>query len=317
MAALWANDLFQFFFWTAVKIIVVLVYVLAFSVPFLIWMERKVVASMQARIGPNRVGPFGLLQPMADFVKLILKEDITPSGVDRVVYYAAPMVTLIPAMIVFAVIPFGTSPHHGDVVANINIGLLFAFAAMSLSVYGVVLAGWASNNKYSLLGSLRSSAQMISYELALIPGVPVLRNWFIIKQPLAFIIYVIAALAETARIPFDLPEAEGELVAGYHTEYSSVKFAIFFMGEYAFVVAHSCLATCLFLGGWSGPLLPGAIWFLVKVFAMIFFIMWVRATLPRFRYDQLMALGWKVMLPAGLFNLFLTGILIVLFQRGA
>jgi NADH-quinone oxidoreductase subunit H len=291
----------------------------------------------------------GLLQPMADAIKLMMKEDITPTGVDRTIFYAAPMVTLIPAIVVFSVIPFGTSPHHGDAIApNVNVGLLFAFAAMSLSVYGVVLAGWASNNKYSLLGALRSSAQMISYELALglsvigvimltgslnlidvihtqqLPILPHLadnavlahfKNWFIFKQPIGFIIYIIAALAETARIPFDLPEAEGELVAGFHTEYSSFKFAIFFMSEYAFVVAHSCLATCLFLGGWSGPLLPGAIWFIVKVFAMIFFFMWVRATLPRFRYDQLMNFGWKALLPIALVNMFLTGVGILVFQR--
>jgi NADH-quinone oxidoreductase subunit H len=311
-------------------------------------MERKVIAFMQARVGPNRVGPLGLLQPIADGLKLFMKEDITPAGVDRAVYYAAPMVTLIPAIIVFSVIPFGTAPHRGDAIApNVNVGFLIAFAAMSLSVYGVVLAGWASNSKYSMLGALRSSAQMISYELALglsVMGVLMLsgslnlieivrqqqlplfpgtngtflehvKNWYILKQPLAFVIYVIAALAETARIPFDLPEAEGELVAGYHTEYSSMKFATFFMAEYAFVVAHSALATSLFLGGWSGPLLPGAFWFLLKVFAMIFVVMWIRATLPRFRYDQLMAFGWKALLPLALLNLFLTGVGILLWQR--
>jgi NADH-quinone oxidoreductase subunit H len=332
---------------TMVKILIVLLFMLLFCVPFLIWMERRVMAFMQARLGPNRVGPFGLLQPIADGLKLFMKEDILPAGVDRVVYYAAPMVLLIPAITTYAVVPFGTSPHHGTAIApNVNIGLLFAFAAMSVSVYGVVLAGWSSNNKYSLLGALRSSAQMISYELALglsVMGVIMLagtlnlvqvvreqqlplflgshgfaehiKNWYILKQPVAFLIYMIAAFAETARIPFDLPDAEGELVAGYHTEYSSMKFATFFMAEYSFVVAHSAIATCLFFGGWSGPILPGAIWFLVKVFASIFFFMWVRSTLPRFRYDQLMNFGWKVLLPISLANLFLTGIGIILFQR--
>jgi NADH-quinone oxidoreductase subunit H len=338
-----SHDLLVFLFWTIVKIAIVLGYMMLFMVPFLIYMERKIIAFMQARVGPNRVGPFGLLQPIADGLKLFFKEDITPTGVDKWVYYAAPAATIIPALLVYSVIPFGTSPHHGDAVApNVNIGLLFVFAAMSLSVYGAVLAGWASNNKYSLLGSLRTSSQMISYELAmglsvigvimlsgslnlldivhiqqqhLIAGVPVIKNWFFIKQPIGFVIYVIAALAETARIPFDLPEAEAELVAGFHTEYSSMKFATFFMGEYAFVTAHSALATIFFLGGWSGPVLPGAIWFLAKVFAMIFFFMWVRATLPRFRYDQLMNLGWKVLLPIALVNLFLTGIGIAIFAH--
>ncbi len=341
------NGIWAFLARVMAKIIIVLIFMLLLCVPMLIYMERRVMASMQARIGPNRVGPFGLLQPYADGLKLFMKEDITPTGVDKIVYYAAPMVLLIPAVTAFAVIPFGTGPHHGTAIApNTNIGLLFAFAAMSVSVYGIVLAGWASNNKYSLLGALRSSAQMISYELALslsVIGVLMLsgtlnlveiihqqqlplflgsegllshfKNWFIFKQPVAFVIYMIAAFAETARIPFDLPEAEGELVAGYHTEYSSMKFATFFMAEYAFVVAHSAIAVSLFFGGWSGPLLPGAFWFLGKLFAIIFFFMWVRSTLPRFRYDQLMNFGWKILLPVGLLNLFLTGIGIVLFQR--
>ncbi|MBW3623681.1 MAG: NADH-quinone oxidoreductase subunit NuoH [Armatimonadetes bacterium] len=340
------GGIIPFILGAVLRIAVVLLFLLLFCVPFLIWMERRVMALMQARVGPNRVGPFGLLQPIADGIKLFFKEDITPTGVDKVVYYAAPIVVLIPAIVTFSVIPFGSIfPHQGTAIApGVNVGLLFAFAMMSLSVYGVVLAGWASNNKYSLLGSLRSSAQMISYELTLglsvigvlmlagslnlmeivrVQQLPILpgtadtwlqhfKNWFVFKQPIGFALYLIASMAETARIPFDLPEAEGELVAGFHTEYSSMKFATFFMAEYAFVVAHSALMTVLFFGGWSGPLLPGIFWFLLKVFSIIFFFMWVRSTLPRFRYDQLMNFGWKILLPIALVNVFVTGILISL-----
>lgn len=331
--------------------IAVVMGVILLGIPLLIWMERKVIADAQARIGPNRVGPYGLLQPFADGIKLLFKEEITPAGVDKAVYVVAPVVSIIPALSVYAVIPFGgLRPGSGTAIADqVNIGLLFALATMSLAVYGIVLAGWASNSKYSLLGGLRSSAQMISYELSLglslvgvlmlagtlnlvevvraqsvplIPGFPYILNWFIFKQPLGFLIYLISAFAESARIPFDLPEAEGELGAGFHTEYSSMKFAMFFMGEYAFVGAHSALATTLFFGGWNGllplslgtPVVPGVLWYLAKVILFIFFFMWVRATLPRFRYDQLMSFGWKVLLPGALINVFLTGVGIILTQ---
>jgi NADH-quinone oxidoreductase subunit H len=324
-------------YWALLDSLVKMVIVLAFvmlAVPMLIWMERKVLADIQARLGPNRVGPYGIIQSFADGIKLFFKEDVVPSRVDKVVYVLAPAISMTCALAIYAVIPFGVfRPRAGTAVApNVNVALLFVFATMSMAVYGIVLAGWASNSKYSLLGGLRSSAQMISYELALglsVIGVLMISGslnivdivqaqqksvWYVFLQPLGFILYMVAAFAETNRVPFDLPEAETELVAGYHTEYSSMKFALFFMGEYAFVLAHAALVTCLFLGGWSGPLLPGIVWYLIKVTAVIYFFMWVRGTLPRFRYDQLMNLGWKVMLPLGLANVFLTGVGLVLWQ---
>jgi len=324
-------------YWALLDSLVKMVIVLAFvmlAVPMLIWMERKVLADIQARLGPNRVGPYGIIQSFADGIKLFFKEDVVPSRVDKVVYVLAPAISMTCALAIYAVIPFGVfRPRAGTAVApNVNVALLFVFATMSMAVYGIVLAGWASNSKYSLLGGLRSSAQMISYELALglsVIGVLMISGslnivdivqaqqksvWYVLLQPLGFILYMVAAFAETNRVPFDLPEAETELVAGYHTEYSSMKFALFFMGEYAFVLAHAALVTCLFLGGWSGPLLPGIVWYLIKVTAVIYFFMWVRGTLPRFRYDQLMNLGWKVMLPLGLANVFLTGVGLVLWQ---
>jgi NADH-quinone oxidoreductase subunit H len=324
-------------YWALLDSLVKMVIVLAFvmlAVPMLIWMERKVLADIQDRLGPNRVGPYGIIQSFADGIKLFFKEDVVPSRVDKVVYVLAPAISMTCALAIYAVIPFGVfRPRAGTAVApNVNVALLFVFATMSMAVYGIVLAGWASNSKYSLLGGLRSSAQMISYELALglsVIGVLMISGslnivdivqaqqksvWYVFLQPLGFILYMVAAFAETNRVPFDLPEAETELVAGYHTEYSSMKFALFFMGEYAFVLAHAALVTCLFLGGWSGPLLPGIVWYLIKVTAVIYFFMWVRGTLPRFRYDQLMNLGWKVMLPLGLANVFLTGVGLVLWQ---
>lgn len=315
------------------KMVIVLGFVLL-AVPMLIWMERKVLADIQARMGPNRVGPYGIFQSFADGIKLLFKEDVIPNQVDRIIYLAAPALSMTCALAVFSVIPFGgLKPGAGTAVApDINVGLLVVLATMSMSVYGVVLAGWASNNKYSLLGGLRSSAQMISYELSLglsVIGVLMLSGslnlmdvvkaqqnstWYVLLQPIGFAVYLLSAFAETNRVPFDLPEAETELVAGFHTEYSSMKFAMFFMGEYTFVLAHSALITTLFLGGWSGPILPGFFWFLAKVFALVYFFMWVRGTLPRLRYDQLMSLGWKVLLPLALVNVFLTGIGITLWQ---
>ncbi|MGQ9523378.1 MAG: NADH-quinone oxidoreductase subunit NuoH [Armatimonadota bacterium] len=315
------------------KMVIVLGFVLL-AVPMLIWMERKVLADIQARMGPNRVGPYGIFQSFADGIKLFFKEDVIPNQVDRIIYLAAPALSMTCALAVFSVIPFGgLKPGAGTAVApDINVGLLVVLATMSMSVYGIVLAGWASNNKYSLLGGLRSSAQMISYELSLglsVIGVLMLSGslnlmdvvkaqqnstWYVLLQPIGFAVYLLSAFAETNRVPFDLPEAETELVAGFHTEYSSMKFAMFFMGEYTFVLAHSALITTLFLGGWSGPILPGFFWFLAKVFALVYFFMWVRGTLPRLRYDQLMSLGWKVLLPLALVNVFLTGIGITLWQ---
>ena len=299
---------------------------LLLAVAYLTWLERKVIGDIQVRFGPSRVGPFGLLQPIADGIKLMFKEDVVPANADRLIFFLAPALSFVPALIVFAVIPFGPS----FVITDVNVGLLYVFAVASLGVYGSVLAGWASNSKYSLLGGLRSSAQMVSYELGLglsVLGVVmmtgslslvdiveaqkgtwlgILPRWNIFPQFLGFVIFLISSNAELNRAPFDLPEAETELVAGFHTEYSSMKFALFFMAEYANMIAAAALATTLFLGGWRGPLLPPVIWFLLKVFAFIFLFIWLRATLPRFRYDQLMGFGWKVLLPLALANVMFT-----------
>ncbi len=300
--------------------------VLLLSVAYLTWLERKVLADIQVRYGPSRVGPFGLLQPLADGMKLLFKEDIVPANADRLIFFLAPALSMVPALIVFAVIPFGPS----FVITDVNIGLLYVFAVGSLGVYGIVLAGWASNSKYALLGGLRALAQMVSYELSLglsVVGVVMMTgslslvdiveaqsgtwygifpHWNIFPQFLGFVIFVVSSTAELNRAPFDLAEAETELVAGFHTEYSSMKFALFFMAEYAHMIAASAIATTLFLGGWQGPFLPPLIWFLLKVFGFIFLFVWLRATLPRFRYDQLMRFGWKFLLPLALANVVLT-----------
>lgn len=319
---------------TLIKVVVVLVvFFLMFA--YLTWLERKLLGHFQVRYGPMRVGPHGLLQPFADGFKLLFKEDITPAGANKVVYALAPLLTFIPAFIIFAVIPFGHKVKlFGQeidlVISDFNLGLLYVFAVASIGVYGIVLAGWSSNNKYSLLGGLRSSAQMISYEVSLglsIIGVLMLSqslslveivkqqntlfNWFIFRQPLGFVIFVICAIAETNRIPFDLPEADNELVAGYYTEYSSMRFAMFFLGEYGSMINASALIATLFLGGWQGPWLPGWIWLLIKIGVLLFIYIWLRATLPRFRYDQLMRFGWGILLPLALLNIFITGIAVV------
>ena len=309
----------------------------------MIYAERRVSAFMQDRVGPNRVGPKGVLQPIADGIKFLMKEDLVPERVDKPIFILAPAILLIPALMTFAVIPFG-SPINlfgreiALQVADVNVGILYVLALTSISVYGIVLAGWSSNNKYSLLGGLRSSAQLISYELAM--GLAVVSiillagslrlndiitdqqgsflSWNIFRQPLAFLIFLIAVYAETNRLPFDLSEAEQELVGGYHTEYSSMKFAMFFMAEYANMITAAALTVTLFFGGWDVPLLDegslglfGALLsvlsFILKVAFFLFLFIWVRWTFPRFRYDQLMRLGWKVMLPLALFNIFLTG----------
>ena len=310
-----------------VKIVVVFGCLLL-TVAYMTWAERKVVGDLQVRLGPNRVGPFGLLQPIADGIKLLCKEDIVPSHADRAIYLLAPAISLAPAFIAFAVIPFGdTTTLFGllrepvaMVITDINVGVLYIFGIASLGVYGIVLAGWSSNNKYALLGGLRASAQMISYELSMglsIVGVVMLAGslslvdivnaqarWpFVVPQILGFGIFFCCALAETNRAPFDLPEAETELVAGFHVEYSSMKFAMFFMAEYANMITAAALATTLFLGGWRGPFLPPLAWFLLKMLALLYVFIWIRATLPRFRYDQLMAFGWKRLLPLALANL--------------
>jgi NADH-quinone oxidoreductase subunit H len=301
--------------------------------------ERKVSARIQLRIGPNRVGPMGLLQPAADGVKLLFKENVAPAGRDRVIYLVAPGLATVAAVVAFATIPVsGVSTVNGYElhwdIAHLNVGLLFILAITSLGIYSIFLGGWASNSKYSLLGALRSSAQLISYEMAVafaLLGVVILAGsldleqivtaqhhaWFVLLQPLAFVLYFMGALAETNRAPFDLPEAENELVGGYHTEYSGMRFGLYFMGEYINMVTVSSIATALFLGGWLPILpfldfIPGVFWFLGKVFTLLFVMIWIRWTFPRLRYDRLMNLGWKVLLPLGLINVVITGTVVAL-----
>ncbi len=306
------------------KALVVIIFLQA-AFGYLTLIERKLLGRFQLRPGPNRAGPFGVLQPLADGVKLLFKEEIIPAGVDRFVFIIAPMLSLLGALMAFAVIPFGAPvTMFGRVVplqvAGPGLSLLYVFAVASLGVYGIVLGGWASQNKYGLLGGLRASAQIISYELAMgmsVIGVLIAagsanlnqivgaqaKEWFVFPQIVGFIVYFICAIAETNRAPFDLPEAEQELVAGYHTEYTGMKFAMFFMAEYINMITVSALATTLFLGGWHGPaFLPSYLWFLIKVAVFLFVFVWLRATLPRIRYDRLMAFGWKVLLPVALLN---------------
>ncbi len=322
------------FFVVMVAKIVVVFGLMVLSVAYVTWLERKVIGDIQVRLGPMRVGPHGLLQPFADVIKLMFKEDIVPQAADRAIYFLAPTLALITAFISFAVIPFGDRVRLFGrtidlVITDVNIGLLYVFGVASLGIYGIVLGGWASNNKYALLGGLRSAAQMISYELSLglsVVGVVMLsrslslvdivnaqsRAWFIVLQPIGFLIFLICAIAETNRAPFDLPEAETELVAGFHVEYSSMKFAMYFMAEYANMITVSAMATTLFLGGWRGPLLPPVFWFVLKLFLFIFVFIWIRATLPRFRYDQLMRFGWKGLLPVALANTMVTAAFVAL-----
>jgi len=323
------------------KIVILLAGLLAF-VAYLVLVERKVVAWVQVRLGPMRVGPHGVLQPVADVLKLFLKEDITPRRADRWIFTLAPILALVPALIVFAVIPFGPETRiFGRPVAlhiaDVNVGLLYIVAVGSIGVYGLILGGYSSNSKYPLLASLRASAQLISYEVAvtmtlvsmilmagslsMVQIVEAQRSagvWFAFVQPVALLIYFVGGLAETNRAPFDLPEAEQELVGGFHTEYSGMRFAFFFLAEYANMIVISAVATTLFLGGWLRPfpnvealwlldLVPGWIWFLLKTFALLFLFLWIRATLPRYRYDQLMRLGWKVLIPLAIANVIVTG----------
>ena len=345
----------------AIKVVVVFLVLLVLTM-LVVWLERKVIADMQARVGPNRWGPFGLLQTLADGIKLFFKEDFRPRTADKWVYALAPVAAMVPSFLAFAVIPFGRDVRIAGhdislIVSDLNIGILFFLAMGSLGVYGVVLAGWASGSKYPLLGGVRSSAQLISYEIALglsiVPivlaagslstvdivaaqsetlgevtifeGIPVLEQvsgifeflprWYILSQIPAFIIFLLAGIAETNRAPFDLPEAETELIAGFHTEYSGIRFAMFFLGEYIHVVAISAMAVTLFFGGWHGPIfgfLPWVwplVWFVLKTGAFVYLFIWLRATMPRLRYDRLMWLGWKRLIPAALGWIMVTAVL--------
>ena len=329
-----------------IKILIVLNATLV-AVSYMVLLERKVIAWAQSRLGPMRVGPYGILQPIADAVKLMIKEDITPVRADKWVFTAAPIIAMVPALIVYAVIPFGPEVNLFGrqvtlYITDINVGLLYVVSVASIGVYGLILAGYASNSKYPLLASLRASAQLISYEVAvtltlvsiiMVAGslsmVSIVRAqesqgvWFAFIQPAAFVIFFIGGLAETNRAPFDLPEAEQELTGGFHTEYSGMRFALFFLAEYANIIVVSSVATTLFLGGWLRPfpswewlsfldIIPSWMWFLLKSFAFLYVFIWVRATFPRYRYDQLMRLGWKVLIPLAIANLVLTGIVKVL-----
>lgn len=320
--------------WTLILIQVVKVIavfaVLLTCCAWMTWLERKLIARIQTRLGPMNTGYQGLLQPIADMIKLIFKEDITPGHVDKWIYNLAPLAAFIPATLAIAVVPFGDSiTLFGEridlVISNLNVGILYVLAVTSLGVYALIMAGWSSNSKYSLLGGLRAAAQMISYEIGMGLAIVVVvlmsgtlnlveivdkqrsvLDWFVFKNPVAFVIYFICAIAETNRNPFDLPEAESELVAGYHTEYSSMKFGMFFVGEYANMITVGAIATTLFFGGWHGPILPPIVWFVIKVAAFQVFYIWMRGTLPRLRYDQLMAFGWKILLPLAVLNVLVT-----------
>jgi NADH-quinone oxidoreductase subunit H len=331
-----------------VALILVVFHALLLAAAGMVWAERKVAARLQQRLGPIYAGPAGLLQPFADVFKLFMKEQLRPLASDRILFYVAPVISAATAFTAFAVVPFGPPTDFWGLlpeaiplyVADVNVAILMVFAITSMGVYGIVLAGWSSNSKYSLLGALRASAQMISYELSYalaIAGVLVLAasmslqdivnqqsgtwfgfipRWFIFLQPLGFLVYMIAGIAETNRAPFDFPEAEQELVAGYHTEYSSMSFALFFLAEYVNMVTISAVATSLFLGGWHVPFLPewlGFLWFFVKVAVILFFYLWLRWTMPRFRYDQLMRFGWKVLLPLAVLNVIVTAAGVIYF----
>ncbi len=331
-----------------IPFIKILVVFLALSgvIAYLTLLERKVIAFMQVRLGPMRVGPYGLLQPIADGLKLMLKEDIVPARADRLIFTLAPIITLIPAFIVFAVIPFGPTINImgrqiGLYITDLNIGVLYVLAISSVGILGIILGGWASNSKYPLLGALRSAAQMVSYEVALgfsIMGVLMISEtlslvqiveaqkssgyWYVFLQPLAFFLFFICGVAETNRAPFDLPEAESELVAGFHTEYSGFRFSLFFLAEYASMIVVSAMAVTLFWGGWLRPfpnvaalgfldLIPPVLWFALKVLVFLYFYLWFRASWPRYRYDQLMKVGWQWLLPLAMANVIVTAILVL------
>ena len=331
-------DMTMMFEWVIKSIVLILFGIVGFA--YTTYYERRALARIQTRIGPNRAGPAGLLQPVADAIKLIFNEELIPTKADKFLFLLAPVLTVLPSLIIWAVIPWGTSitlfgREISLYLADINVGVLYLMAVASIAVYGIVIAGWSSNSKYPLLGSLRSTAQIISYELSLglaFVGPILIANsmsliqivekqqettWFIILQPLGFVIFFLAVLAEVNRAPFDMPEAEQELVGGYHTEYSGMKFALFFMAEYIKMIAVSAIAATLFLGGYSGPWVESLPWLgpfylLIKIIILLFVFIWIRGTLPRFRYDRLMAFGWKIMLPAALINVFLTAVVIML-----
>jgi NADH-quinone oxidoreductase subunit H len=330
-------DYFLILEWTVKSIIILLFCVTGFA--YLTFYERRALARIQVRIGPNRAGPKGWFQPVADGIKLIFKEEVIPGQAYKIVFILAPMITVFPALVILAVIPWGTEiTVFGREIrlylTDINVGVLYLISIASISVYGIVLAGWSSNNKYAMMGGLRSSAQMISYELAmgLALIIPIMlagsmslldivnaQNpiWFVVYQPVGAIIFFVAAVAEVNRAPFDMPEAEQELTAGYHAEYSGMKFALFFMAEYVKMIAVSAIGATLFLGGFRGPFVDqfpilGPVYLFIKIFILLFGLIWLRATLPRMRYDRLMAFGWKVLLPVALATVFVTAVLVVL-----
>jgi NADH-quinone oxidoreductase subunit H len=306
-----------------VFVIIILAFVLL-TVLIFIWYERRGLGRFQARVGPNRAGPFGIFQSVADAVKILTKEDIVPAKGDKIVFWLAPVVAFVPVLMVFAVIPF----QSGALLADLNVGILYVVAVSSVSVIGIFMAGWSSNNKYSLIGAMRTVAQVVSYEIPLglaIIGVVLISGSlslteivaaqnipFILFQPLGFLIFLLASLAEINRAPFDVMEADSELVAGFHTEYSGMKFGLFFLAEYAEALVASAIIATLFLGGWRGGVLPPVLWFLIKVFGVFFLIFWIRSTVPRVRIDQIMGFAWKFLLPLALINMFITGIEVVL-----
>ena len=324
--------------WAIKSVVIILIIVGGFA--YLTLLERRTLARIQVRIGPNRAGPWGLLQPVADGIKLIFKEELIPGEADKLLFILAPVITVIPALIILAVIPLGPeanlfgSSFRLDLASNVNVGVLYILAVASIAVYGIVIAGWSSGNKYALMGGIRSSAQMSSYELALglaIVGPIMLAGsmsidqiitgqrglWYVILQPVGFLIFLLASVAEVNRAPFDMPEAEQELTAGYHAEYSGMKFALFFMAEYGKMIAVSFITATLFLGGYLGPFVDrfwwlGPIYLFIKVLFVLFIMIWFRATLPRFRYDRLMEFGWKILLPVALLNVLVSGAIFVL-----
>jgi len=318
------------FIFLVIKLFVVLVALLLIA-GWMVWVERKLLGRFQVRFGPNRAGKFGFFQPLADIIKLVTKEDTVPGEADRSIFLLSPAVIALTTLLLFAVVPFGEGlTFRGRtipmVIADFNVGILYVFALLSIGVYGVALGGWASNSKYSLLGGIRGAAQMISYEIPLVLSlIPVImlagsfslvdivnaqaRYPFIVVQPVSFALFFLSAAAEIKRIPFDLPEAENELVAGYHTEYSGMRFGLYFLGEYISLIVLGSLVAVFFWGGWRGPFLPPLAWFIIKVWVVIFFMIWMRGALPRLRYDQLMRLGWKVLIPVALLNIIATGAL--------
>ena len=326
-------ELYYYILEVVIKNLVVISILMLF-VAYLTLAERKFLGYLQVRLGPNRVGTWGLLQPIADGIKSFVKEDIIPTNADKPVYVIAPIISFVAALSMFAVIPFGESVTLFGreiklVIADVDIGILYIFAMGTLGEYGIVLGGWSSGNKYAILGALRAAAQMISYEVALgliVIGTIILSGslrlteiveaqrdvWFIVYQPFAFLLYIVAALAEINRTPFDMPESESELACGFNIEYSSMKFALFMIAEYAHLVTVAALTTTLFLGGWLGPVLPGPVWFILKTLLMIFIFIWIRGTYPRMRYDHIMKFGWKFLFPAALANVVITAFIVAL-----